>query len=75
MNLTVEYSGRRQNINSNYGYLVLTLLIIPIIYLIRYFKLRKQNQYKVKILSAINRNSAAMNDTIEIDKVHDTIKL
>ncbi len=74
MNVTVEYSDRSRNINNNYGYLVLTLLIMPVIYLIRYFKLRKQHQYKVKILSAVNRNSDAMNNVIEIDKIKDIVQ-
>ena len=53
----------------------MTLLIVPIMYLIRYFKLRKQHQYKDKILNAVNRNSASVNNTIEVDNNQDAIKL
>ena len=75
MNSSIESAGNSRHINHHYGYLVLTLLIVPIMYLIRYLKLRKQHQYKEKILNAVNRNSASVNNTIEVDNNQDAIKL
>jgi len=56
--------------NRNYEYLCFVLLILPIIYLIRYFKLQKQHQYKVKILKAMHKNSTSTDNSIEIDETN-----
>jgi hypothetical protein len=56
--------------NRNYEYLCLILLILPIIYLIRYFKIQKQHKCKVKILKSIHKNSSSTDNSIEIEETN-----
>ena len=58
--------------NRNYAYLCFVLLILPVIYLIRYFKLQKQRQHKLKLLKAIDKNSFSTDNSIEIDETKAT---